>query len=250
MVLFQVSVHKDFKHFWLYGLTQEYRDCVGDLPSYGRFASLMPRLRLPFCRLFHYFRGEGAGISFADSTKLAFCRAARISRNRVFPGQCSPGRRHWVRPPSHGPGHPNGAVRHPSLRGTCGALHGWPDPLLWTRVNGRRYRAGCGASSLILLRSASTSSAQRTSTVSERQRKQLTGTVSTAAGVPGLAMVTTRTLPGPDGGKAVGFRCAGISGAVVNLLRPVPVPKGQVVQTRRINTEWRPPASPCGQTMP
>ena len=29
MVLFPISAYKDFKHFWLYGLTQEYRDCFG-----------------------------------------------------------------------------------------------------------------------------------------------------------------------------------------------------------------------------
>ena len=50
MVLFHVSAYKDFKDFWTYGLTQEYRHCFEDLPIYSRFVSLMPRLRL------HYFR--------------------------------------------------------------------------------------------------------------------------------------------------------------------------------------------------
>ena len=53
MVLFHISAHKDFKHFWFYGLSEEYGDCFGALPSCGRFVSLKPRLLLPFCRQYH-----------------------------------------------------------------------------------------------------------------------------------------------------------------------------------------------------
>ncbi len=49
MVLFHLSPFKDFKHYWIYGVEQKYRDCFGNLPSYGRFVSLMPRLMVPFC---------------------------------------------------------------------------------------------------------------------------------------------------------------------------------------------------------
>ena len=33
MVLFHVSAYQDCKHCWLYGLSQEYGDWFGDLPS-------------------------------------------------------------------------------------------------------------------------------------------------------------------------------------------------------------------------
>jgi len=47
MVLFHLSAYKDFKHFWLYGIEHEYRSYFGELPSYGRFVALMPRLFMP-----------------------------------------------------------------------------------------------------------------------------------------------------------------------------------------------------------
>ena len=84
MVLFHLSPFKDFKHFWHYGVEQKYRDYFGEIPSYGRFVSLMPRLFIPFCVLMHSLTGDQTGIYVADSTKIAVCHNLRISRNRVF----------------------------------------------------------------------------------------------------------------------------------------------------------------------
>ena len=91
MVLFHLSPFKDFKHFWVHGVEQKYRDCFGDLPSYGRFVALMPRLFAPFCVLIHSLSGEETGIYIADSTKLAVCANPRISRNRTFTGLAARG---------------------------------------------------------------------------------------------------------------------------------------------------------------
>jgi len=92
MVLFHLSPFKTFKDFWVYGVEQKYLDCFMNLPSYGRFVALMPRLFMPLCLLLHSLRGEETGIYIVDSTKLAVCHNQRISRNRVFKGVAARGR--------------------------------------------------------------------------------------------------------------------------------------------------------------
>ena len=92
MVLFHLSPFKTFKDFWIYGVEQKYRNYFGNLPSYGRFVALMPRLFMPLCMLLHSLRGKETGIYIVDSTKLAVCHNQRISRNRVFKGVAARGR--------------------------------------------------------------------------------------------------------------------------------------------------------------
>lgn len=92
MVLFHLSPFKHFKHYWLYGVEQKYRGCFSDLPSYGRFVSLMPRLLPPLCLLIHSLQGQETGIYVTDSTKLGVCANPRIARNKTFKGLAARGR--------------------------------------------------------------------------------------------------------------------------------------------------------------
>ncbi len=92
MVLFHLSPFKTFKDFWIYGVEQKYRNCFGDLPSYGRFVACKPRLFMPLCMLLQSLGGQETGIYIVDSTKLAVCHTRRISRNRVFKGVAARGR--------------------------------------------------------------------------------------------------------------------------------------------------------------
>ena len=92
MVLFHLSPYKNFKTFYLYGIGCQHRACFGALPHYDRFVSLMPRLFIPLMVLLHSMGGEGTGIYFADSTKLAVCHNRRIDRHKVFDGLAARGK--------------------------------------------------------------------------------------------------------------------------------------------------------------
>ncbi len=58
IVLFHWSPFKDFKHFWIHGVELKYRSRFRELPSYGRFFALMPRLFIPFCVLVHSLKSR------------------------------------------------------------------------------------------------------------------------------------------------------------------------------------------------
>ncbi len=86
MVFFHVSGFRYFKLFYLYGVCQHHRALFDELPGYGRFVTLQPRLFMPLCLLLHHLSGEETGIYIADSTHLPVCHNRRINRNRVFDG--------------------------------------------------------------------------------------------------------------------------------------------------------------------
>ena len=86
LIASQTSNFRSFKHFYLHLLTHHRQDSPG-LVSYERFVKLISRVTLP---LFAYLQcrclGQGAGISFIDSTALKVCGNKRIARHRVFQG--------------------------------------------------------------------------------------------------------------------------------------------------------------------
>src|SRR5262249_49782218 len=60
--------------------------------SYQRFVALMPSVLLPLTAYLHTQLGAGTGIGFVDSTPLAVCRTARITRHRVFGADAARGK--------------------------------------------------------------------------------------------------------------------------------------------------------------
>jgi Transposase DDE domain len=92
VVLFHLSPYKNFKVFYLYGVSCQHRACFSALPHYDRFVSLMPRLFASLMVLLHSLGGEETGLYFADSTKLAVCHNRRINRHKVFDGLAARGK--------------------------------------------------------------------------------------------------------------------------------------------------------------
>ncbi len=92
MVFFHLSGFRCFKLFYLYGVCQRCRGLFGELPSYGRFVTLQPRLFMPLCLLMHCLSGEKTGVYIADSSHIPVCCNRRISRNKAFAGLAARGR--------------------------------------------------------------------------------------------------------------------------------------------------------------
>jgi len=82
MALFHCSPYSNFKRFRKHGVEGVYRGYFRDLPSYGRFVSLKPRLFMPYSMLLHCLSGEHTGTYVIDSTKLSICHNLRARRPR------------------------------------------------------------------------------------------------------------------------------------------------------------------------
>ena len=74
MVLSHLSPFRDFKHFRHYGVEQKSRACFGEIPSYGRSVSLMPRFFIPFCILMHSLADDQTGSMASSCTRSSTTR--------------------------------------------------------------------------------------------------------------------------------------------------------------------------------
>ena len=86
-VVFHLSGHRTFKHFYLYYVQEHLQKEFPDTVSYNRFVELMQANMLP---LTLYMKtcclGACTGISFVDSTPIRTCKNKRIKNNKVFQG--------------------------------------------------------------------------------------------------------------------------------------------------------------------
>ena len=92
-VLFHLSGHRTFKHFYLYYVQEHLQKEFPQTVSYNRFVELMQANMLP---LTLYMKtcclGECTGISFVDSTPIRACKNKRIKNNKVFKDIATTGR--------------------------------------------------------------------------------------------------------------------------------------------------------------
>jgi len=92
MILFHMSSHKVFKHFYIEHIAYTRKNDFPDLVDYDRFVALMPRLFVPLCMMLHLLKGDETSIYFMDSTHIPVCHNKRINRNRVFKGMAERGK--------------------------------------------------------------------------------------------------------------------------------------------------------------
>ena len=92
MILYHRSNFKHFKKFYQGVLMILLAQYFPELPSYGRFIELMPRILIPLTYYLNSKLGQKSGIYYVDSTALPVCHNLRISRHKVFSGLAARGK--------------------------------------------------------------------------------------------------------------------------------------------------------------
>lgn len=91
MIGFHLSGYRTFKHYYLYCIKHQYKNCFPEAMSYDRFIAVMPELLMPLIVIMNLMRGEKTGIYFVDSTKMPVCHNKRTKSHKVFDGLANMG---------------------------------------------------------------------------------------------------------------------------------------------------------------
>lgn len=86
LIAFHQNHYRNFKHFYLTQVQQQWGSAFPRLPSYQRFVEWMPSTLIPLCVYLKSCFGPCTGIGFIDATSLKVCHNRRISRHQVFKG--------------------------------------------------------------------------------------------------------------------------------------------------------------------
>jgi hypothetical protein len=92
IIAFHQNHYRNFKHFYLNQVKQQWSSAFPGLPSYQRFIEWIPSTLIPLCVYLKHCFGQYTGIGFIDSTCLKVCHNRRISRHKVFKGLASRGK--------------------------------------------------------------------------------------------------------------------------------------------------------------
>lgn len=83
-VLFHMSGHRTFKHFYKYCVITELRKEFPNLVSYNRFVELQQNVSTLFLAYLASKKRNETGLYYVDSTSLKVCNNRRIHRHKTF----------------------------------------------------------------------------------------------------------------------------------------------------------------------
>ncbi|WP_242056403.1 MULTISPECIES: transposase [unclassified Nostoc] len=91
LIAFHQNHYRNFKHFYLNHVKQQWSCAFPAVPSYQRFIEWIPSTLIPLCVYLKHCFGSCTGIGFIDSTSLKVCHNRRISQHKVFDGLAARG---------------------------------------------------------------------------------------------------------------------------------------------------------------
>ncbi len=92
LIAFHQNHSRNFQHFYLNHVKQQWHLAFPGLPSYQRFVEWIPSTLIPLCVYLKHCFGHCTGIGFVDSTSLKVCHNRRIGRHKVFDGLAQRGK--------------------------------------------------------------------------------------------------------------------------------------------------------------